>query len=86
MLHDFDSIPSPAFILEEEKLIKNLELLSYVMQKADCSIILALKGYALWKSFPRIRTYLQGATASSLNEVRLCNEYMGSKAHTYAPA
>ena len=86
MLHDFDSIPSPAFILEEDKLIKNLELLSHVMKEADVSIILALKGYALWKSFPRIRKYLHGATASSLNEVRLCNEYMGTKAHTYAPA
>lgn len=82
----FPTIPAPAFILEEEKLQKNLELLSFVMKEADVSIILALKGYALWKSFPLIRKYLRGATASSLHEVRLCNDYMGSKAHTYAPA
>lgn len=82
----YTSIPSPAFILEESLLQKNLEKLSYVIHEADISIILALKGYALWKSFPLIKKYLHGATASSLHEVKLCNEYMGSKAHTYAPA
>ena len=81
----YSSIPSPAFILNETLLKKNLEKLAYVMKQADVSIILALKGYALWKSFPIIRNYLHGATASSLNEVKLCKEYMGTKAHTYAP-
>ena len=86
MQHYFPDIPAPAYILEEQKLKKNLELLSYVMEQADVSIILALKGFALWESFPLIRKYVRGATASSLSEVLLCNEYMGSKAHTYAPA
>lgn len=82
----FSKIPAPAFILDEALLRKNLEKISNVSKQADVTIILALKGYALWKSFPMIRKYLQGATASSLNEVKLCKEYMGSKAHTYAPA
>lgn len=81
----FSKITAPAFILDEALLRKNLEKISYVSKQAEVTIILALKGYALWKSFPMIRKYLQGATASSLNEVKLCKEYMGSKAHTYAP-
>lgn len=82
----YSKIPAPAFILNESLLRKNLETLAYASKNADVQIILALKGYALWKSFPLIRKHLHGATASSLNEVLLCNEYMGSRAHTYAPA
>ncbi|HON52549.1 MAG TPA: carboxynorspermidine decarboxylase [Bacteroidales bacterium] len=82
----YSKIPAPAFILNESLLRANLEKLAYVSKQADVQIILALKGYALWKSFPLIRKYLHGATASSLNEVKLCNEYMGTRAHTYAPA
>ncbi|MDR2962399.1 MAG: carboxynorspermidine decarboxylase [Bacteroidales bacterium] len=80
-----NSIPSPAFILEEALLKRNLETIQRVMQQADVQVILALKGFALWKSFPLVRKYLNGATASSLNELKLCNEYIGKKAHTYAP-
>ena len=63
----YAKIPAPAFILNESLLRANLEKLAYVSKQADVQIILALKGYALWKSFPLIRKYLQGATASSLN-------------------
>lgn len=85
MKNYYPNISSPAFILEEVLLRKNMEKLSYVAKEAEVSIILALKGYALWKSFPLIQGYLQGATASSLAEARLCVDYMGSKAHTFAP-
>jgi carboxynorspermidine decarboxylase len=40
----------------------------------------------MWSTFPLIKKYLHGATASSLNEALLCYEEMGSKPHTYAPA
>ena len=85
MKNYYPSIPSPAFILEEKLLRKNLEKLSYVSKEAGISIILALKGYALWKSFPLVNQYLAGATASSLAEAKLCIDYIGSKAHTFAP-
>ena len=81
----YPNIPAPAFILEETLLRRNLEKLSMVSKEAGISIILALKGYALWKSFPMVKQYLAGATASSLNEAKLCVDYMGSKAHTFAP-
>ena len=82
---DFNKIPSPCFVLDEKLLIRNLELLKYVRQKAKVNIIVALKGFAFWHTFPLVREYLDGATASSLNEALLINDEMGCKAHTYAP-
>jgi len=80
------AIPSPCFVLEEKKLRKNLKLLQRVRKKAGVEIILAFKAFANWKIFPIIREYLDGATASSLWEARLCYEEIGSLAHTYSPA
>lgn len=79
-------IPSPCFVLEEDKLIKNLELIDKVSTDAGVEIILAFKGFALWSSFPLFKKYTSGATASSLNEVLLCEEHMKTKAHTYCVA
>ena len=80
------AIPSPCFILEEAKLRRNLELIDSVQRAAGVTIILALKGFSMYSAFPLVRDYLSGATASSLNEIKLVNEYMGVKAHTYIPA
>ena len=80
------NLPSPSFVLEEAKLIKNLQLLQQVANRAEVDIILALKGFSLWKVFPLINRYLQGATASSLHEAQLIYEEMGVKAHVYSPA
>lgn len=78
-------MPSPSYVLEMDKLKRNLALIADVQHRAGVSIILALKGFATWKVFPLVKEYLSGATASSLNEARLIFEEMGCKAHTYAP-
>ncbi|MCO6478736.1 MAG: carboxynorspermidine decarboxylase [Phaeodactylibacter sp.] len=83
---DYSKIPSPAFVLEEKLLRQNLELIRGVQERAGVSIILALKGFAMWKVFPIVGNYLKGATASSLHEARLIFEEMGVRAHTYSPA
>ena len=83
---DFSQVPSPCFVLEERLLRQNLQLIRSVMDKAECQIILALKGFSMYSAFPIVKEYLPGATASSLNEIKLVNEYMGYKAHSYVPA
>ncbi|MVM35809.1 carboxynorspermidine decarboxylase [Spirosoma sp. HMF4905] len=80
------AIPSPCYILEEAKLRRNLTLIDSVQKSAGVTIILALKGFSMYSAFPLVREYLSGATASSLNEIKLVNEYMGVQAHTYIPA
>lgn len=82
---DFTKIPSPAFVLEERLLRKNLSLLKSVMDEAGIEIILAFKGFAMWSTFSIVRQYLNGATASSLFEARLCFEEMKTRAHVYSP-
>ncbi|WP_077924083.1 carboxynorspermidine decarboxylase [Spirosoma sp. 209] len=81
-----NTAPSPCFVLDEAKLRRNLELIDSVQQAAGVTIILALKGFSMYSAFTLVREYLSGATASSLNEVKLVNEYMNVKAHTYIPA
>lgn len=83
---NIDIIPSPAFVLDEARLRTNLQLIDRVQREAGVQVILAFKGFAMWSAFPLVREYLPGATASSLNEARLCFEEMGLKAHTYAVA
>ncbi|MBQ1851335.1 MAG: carboxynorspermidine decarboxylase [Paludibacteraceae bacterium] len=78
-------IPSPCYVLYEERLRKNLELIKRVKDKAGVEIIMAFKAFALWKSFPIVKEYIKCSTASSLNEALLAVEEMGSKAHTFAP-
>ena len=80
-----DKIPSPCYVLEEEKLIKNLEVLNHVEREAGVSILCALKGYAMWSTFPLLSKYISGATASSLFEAKLINEEWGVKAHLCCP-
>ncbi|HPE75742.1 MAG TPA: carboxynorspermidine decarboxylase [Draconibacterium sp.] len=82
---DYSKIPSPAFVLDEKLLRKNLELINDVQNKAGIEIILAFKGFAMWSTFPLVRQYLKGATASSLFEARLCFEEMKTRAHVYSP-
>lgn len=83
---DYSKVPSPCYVLNEQLLIKNLELLKKVRIKADVDIILAFKGFSMWSTFPLVRQYLSGATASSLYEAMLCMDEMKCKAHTYAAA
>lgn len=85
MTNRISAVPSPCFVLEEVRLRNNLELISRVMKEADVEIIPAFKGFSMWSSFPIVREYVSGASASSLNEARLCFEEIKSKAHTYAP-
>jgi carboxynorspermidine decarboxylase len=82
---DYLKIPSPSFVLDEKLLRKNLELINHVQQKAGIEIILAFKGFAMWSAFPMVKEYLNGATASSLFEARLCFEEMKTRAHVYSP-
>ena len=86
MTVDYSKIPSPCFLLEKEKLVKNLKLIQRVHREADVEIILAFKAFAMWSSFPIIREYIQSAAVSSLNEARLCVEEIHGKAHTYTVA
>lgn len=79
-------LPSPCWLLEEKLLKRNLNILKNIKDKTGVSILLALKGYALWKSFNIVKEYLDGCCASGLNEALLAYEEFGKDVHTYSPA
>lgn len=83
---DFSKVPSPCYVMEERLLRKNLELIKSVSNRTGVEIILAFKAFAMWKSFPIIREYIEHSTASSVAEVELAFKEMGNLAHSYAPA
>lgn len=83
---NFSWINRPVYVLEEEKLRRNLALLADVAQRASVDVILAFKAYALWRTFPIFKEYINATTASSLYEARLAFEEFGVPAHTYSPA
>ncbi|MBD1842983.1 carboxynorspermidine decarboxylase [Cyanobacteria bacterium FACHB-63] len=80
------AIPSPCFVLDEARLERNLQVFERVQRSAPVKVLLALKGYALFHSFPMIRKSLAGASASSLWEARLAAEEFGGALHVYSPA
>jgi len=83
---DYRKVPSPCYVIDEQRLRSNLELIRQVSQASGAEIILAFKGFAMWSVFPIVREYVSGAAASSIHEARLCFEEMGAPAHTYSPA
>ena len=76
---------TPYYIVYEERLRRNLEIITGVMQRTGVKIIMAFKANALWKSFPIIAEYVKDSTASSINEMRLSLDYLGGDVHAYCP-
>ena len=79
-------LKTPVYIIEEKLLRHNLALIREVACRTNSEWILAFKAFALWKTFPIFREYINSTTASSLSEARLAFEEFGAKAHTYSPA
>lgn len=78
-------LDSPCYLLDEEALLRNLEIIDRVRRESGAEIIVALKACAMWRIFPLLAQHSDGATASSLCEARLVYEEYGRRAHTYAP-
>ncbi len=81
-----NDIPTPAFVVYEDRLRRNLSLIDSVKRRAGVDIIMAFKANALWRTFPIIAEYCRNSTASSLNELRLGREFLGGEVHSYCPA
>ncbi|HUX97105.1 MAG TPA: carboxynorspermidine decarboxylase [Bacteroidales bacterium] len=82
---NYSKIPSPCYVIDEERFRNNLALIKNVSDRSGAEIILAFKGFAMWGVFPILREYVSGAAASSADEARLCFDEIGVSAHTYSP-
>jgi carboxynorspermidine decarboxylase len=80
------NIPTPCYLIYEDKLRDNLRLISDVSKRSGAKIIMAFKANAVWRTFDIIGEYCRDFTASSLNELELGNTTLGGDAHSYCPA
>lgn len=82
----FSEVRTPSFVIDERLLENNLKILGIVKQRTGAKILLALKAYSAFSTFPLIRKYLDGTCASSPNEARLGHEEFGREVVVAAPA
>ena len=82
---DLKDIETPFYVVYEDRLRRNLSLISRVAAESGAKIIMAFKANALWKTFGVFREYGFCSAASSVNEMRLGNEELGCKTRTYCP-
>lgn len=81
-----NAISTPYFLVDETRLVQNLEILRQVADQAGCKILLAQKAFSMFSCYPLLRRYLAGSTASGLYEARLGKEYFGGETHVFSPA
>ena len=81
-----DNIKTPYFLVDEKRLIKNLEILKSIQDETGCRILLAQKAFSMFYAYPLISKYLCGTTASGLYEARLGFEKFGGETHVFSPA
>ena len=86
ILHDIDNFPTPAYIISEELLQHNLDILSKLQNDTGVKILLAQKCFSMFYFYPLIENYLSGTAASGLYEARLANEHFHGENHVFSPA
>ena len=78
------NLTTPYYLIDENKLRKNLEIIQYVREASGAKSVLALKCFSTWCVFDLMRQYLDGTTSSSLFEARLGYEKFGNEVHAYS--
>ncbi|HFU3944186.1 TPA: carboxynorspermidine decarboxylase [Streptococcus suis] len=81
-----DQVQTPAYVIDEAKLVNNLEILKSVQDRTGCKVLLAQKAFSMYATYPLISQYLAGTTASGLYEAKLGREEFGGEVHVFAPA
>lgn len=83
---NLNQFPTPSYVLDEAKLISNLEILKGVQERTGCKILLAQKAFSMFSVYPLIAKYLSGTTASGLYEAKLGREEFEGEVHIFSPA
>lgn len=79
-----NKIKTPCYIIDEKKLIRNLEILSGVEKRTGCKILLAQKAFSCYHTYPLIGKYVSGTACSGLYEAKLGYECMGKENHVFS--
>lgn len=83
---DLNRVASPAFVVDEAAIRRNLSVLKDVRDRADARVLLALKAFSMWSLADVVGEYLDGVCASGLWEARLARQFYKGELTTYSPA
>ncbi|XCN71675.1 MAG: carboxynorspermidine decarboxylase [Candidatus Electrothrix aestuarii] len=79
-------LATPYYLIDEARILENLERIQSVREQAGVRSVLALKCFSTWPVFGLMRQYMDGTTSSSLYEARLGYEEFGKEVHAYSVA
>jgi carboxynorspermidine decarboxylase len=79
-------LDTPYYLIDESKLVRNLEKIRFIRERSGAKSLLALKCFATWGVFPLMSQYMDGTTSSSLFEAKLGHEKFGKEVHAYSVA
>jgi len=77
---------TPYYLLDETRLLRNLEKIKHVRERSGAKSVLALKCFSTWSVFPLMSKYMDGTTSSSLYEAKLGHERFGGETQAYSVA
>lgn len=83
---DLNRVASPAFVVDEAAVRRNLATLKDVRDRGNARVLLALKAFSMWSLADVVGEYLDGVCASGLWEARLAREFYKGELTTYSPA
>jgi carboxynorspermidine decarboxylase len=83
---DLNRVASPAFVVDEAAVRRNLAVLKDVRDRGNARVLLALKAFSMWSLADVVGEYLDGVCASGLWEARLAREFYKGELTTYSPA
>ena len=76
---------TPCYIVDLDRLFKNLRKISKLQSQTGCKVLLALKGHSTAETLPFILEHLDGLSASGAFEAKLSKEF-DAVTSTFAPA
>ena len=85
-MEHLDTLRTPAFVVDEARVVRNLEILRNAADRSGAKILLAQKAFSMYYAYPLLSRYLAGSTASGLYEARLAREHFPGEVHVFSPA
>lgn len=80
---DLHRVPSPAFVVDEAAVRRNLGILADVRDRAGIKMLAALKAFSFWQLGDVVGEYLDGTCSSGLWEARLASAHYKGEVATY---
>lgn len=85
-MFDILNLKTPCYVIDEDSLLRNLEILHGVEKRTGCKILLAQKAFSCYHLYPLIGEYISGTACSGLYEAKLGFDEMGKENHVFSAA